>query len=36
MPASRAAIDRVCQIVGRRGIVEEVGRTTDPERGVWS
>jgi len=27
--------DRVCQIIGRGGIVEEVGRTPDTEGGVW-
>jgi hypothetical protein len=25
----------VCEIVRGRGIVEEVGRTSDPKRGVW-
>ena len=28
--------DRVCEIVSRRGIVQDIGRTTDPERGVRS
>jgi hypothetical protein len=27
--------DRVCQIVSRYGIVEQVGRTPDTKRGVW-
>ena len=25
----------VCEIIGRRGIVEQVGRTSDAKRGVW-
>ena len=35
-PSLTRGEDRVCEIVGRRGIVQEVGRTPDAERGVWS
>ena len=27
--------DSVCEIIGRYGIVEQVGRTSDPKGGVW-
>ena len=36
IPSSRAAVHGPCQIIGGCCIVEEIGRTTDPECGVLS